>query len=137
MLNAVLLVDDDPTALMVCQLKLELSSFCRKAIRVEDASSAIQFLKSLTDRGEKLPELLLLDINMPGMNGWEMIEELEAAAWTGIEKMQVYMLTSSLDPEDRVKAGKYSLVKGFISKPLRDKDLDMIRYSPELRDYFS
>lgn len=65
-------------------------------------------------------DLLLLDINMPGMKGWELLEHLEES---GID-LEVKMLTSSMAPEDFEKSKKYVQVSGFLIKPLKEEAVE-------------
>lgn len=66
---------------------------------------------------ENHADILLLDINMPEMMGWEVLNCLEER---GI-KIEVKMLTSSVAPEDLEKSKKYGLVSGFLVKPLKEE----------------
>ncbi|MEM9981557.1 MAG: response regulator, partial [Bacteroidota bacterium] len=64
-------------------------------------------------------DMILLDINMKGMSGWEFLEEFQKLK----SKVPVYILTSSTDIHDIQKAKEYSVVKGFIMKPLTQQVL--------------
>lgn len=64
------------------------------------------------------PAILLLDINMPGITGWEFLEEYEKFSEDIKKHIRIYMLSSSLDQRDRDRADANKYVKGFISKPL-------------------
>ena len=68
--------------------------------------------------GIDTPNFILLDINMPGMSGWEFLDKLQADFNADFPMPEIYMLSSSLDPLDEAKARASVLVNGFISKPL-------------------
>ena len=86
------------------------------------------FVKA-ADAIEKLPELIVnektivfLDINMPEMNGWEFLDTFD---FKGAD-CKVYMLTSSINENDKHKATSYPIVQDFISKPLSFDKLSKI-----------
>jgi CheY-like chemotaxis protein len=62
--------------------------------------------------------VLLLDINMPTITGWEFLELFESFGDEINPPLNVYMLTSSINQQDRDMADANKFVKGFISKPL-------------------
>lgn len=66
--------------------------------------------------------LVLMDINMPGRNGFETIEELQRRMddGQGLSSIAVMMFTSSNNVRDRERADEFSIVKGYITKPLDD-----------------
>lgn len=61
-----------------------------------------------------IPALVLLDINMPGISGWDFLDELNRQN----QLLQVFMYSSSIDPDDMKKAESYGIVRGFIEKPI-------------------
>jgi CheY-like chemotaxis protein len=66
----------------------------------------------------KLPDFILLDINMPIMNGWEFLDEYKRLNIDATGKSKIYIISSSVFSNDISKARSYPLVKNFISKPL-------------------
>ena len=70
--------------------------------------------------------ILFLDINMPGMDGWEFLEEYEKFSDDLKKQISIYMLSSSVDHRDKNKADAYKDVKGFISKPLTVETIILI-----------
>jgi two-component system chemotaxis response regulator CheY len=65
-----------------------------------------------------VPTAILLDINMPELNGWQVLEKLQEVPLPVKESLTVFMLSSSIDPKDKQKAQEYPLIKGYIEKPL-------------------
>lgn len=66
----------------------------------------------------KLPDYILLDINMPIMNGWEFLDEYKRLNIDPQGKSKIYIISSSVFSNDINKARSYPLVKDFVSKPL-------------------
>ena len=87
---------------------------------------AIEAIKNGTDT-DVLPDLILLDVNMPIMNGWQFIEEYRKIADTIAKNPVVYMISSSNDEVDINKAKGYSeIVKYYLLKPICKEDLEKI-----------
>ena len=80
---------------------------------------AIDKLKNIiTNNPENIPDFILLDINMPVMNGWEFLEEYKVLNIDADKKITIYILSSSVFSNDIDKAKSYESVANFISKPL-------------------
>ncbi len=121
----VLLVEDDPITVMVCERIIKMTSFAEKVISCQNGKLAFDYLLSLRDIGT-LPKIIFLDINMPVMNGWDFLSELDKVKSDFKEMPDIYLLSSTVDPEDYTKAKDFSLVKDFISKPLSKEILEKI-----------
>ncbi|GLB49177.1 response regulator [Neptunitalea lumnitzerae] len=117
-LRHVLLVDDDPATNFINR-KIITDSGCADIITtVTSAEAALEFLVSTKESEKDQPDLILLDINMPGMNGWEFLEEYKDLDEEQKAKIVIVMLTTSLNPDDEERARKNPLVNGFKNKPL-------------------
>jgi len=66
----------------------------------------------------KLPDFILLDINMPIMNGWEFLDEYKRLGIDPAGKSKIFIISSSVFSNDITKAHSYPLVRNFVSKPL-------------------
>ncbi len=112
----VCLVDDDPDHVLIITRALR-EAHGGVAIEVyEDGEAVLAWLR----RGEALPDLILLDINMPGLSGLEVLEQLKTD--TRFKRIPVVMLTSSELEDDVARA--YELgASGYISKPSYLHDL--------------
>ncbi len=108
-LESIMLVDDDRVFNNITTMILRKLNPQLTILSYTRAANALETLK-----GPKAPDAVFLDINMPDMNGWDFLNNLEAL---GV-KVPVYMLTSSIDPEDIKKAKTYEHVKGYFTKPL-------------------
>jgi CheY-like chemotaxis protein len=89
---------------------------------------AFHAIKELYLQGKPFPDLILLDLSMPVMNGFEWMEALREIQSERPLELNIVILTSSADRSDQIQAGKYSWVKAFLSKPLSKEHLQMIQY---------
>ena len=135
-LNSVLLIDDDEPTNFYTQLIIEESG-CADHIQVaQGGREALSYL-SMTQQqnGENRfpsPDLIFLDINMPAMDGWEFLDEYKKLHKDSQGKIIVVMLTTSLNPDDKLKANEMPEIAGFESKPLTEEKLNKI-----LKEHFS
>jgi CheY-like chemotaxis protein len=102
-----------------------MTQFSQNVKSCENGQIAIDYLKGIKEKGI-IPQIIFLDINMPVMNGWDFLEEFEKVRNEYVQLPRIYLLSSTVDPEDYRKAKKFSLVENFISKPLSREALALI-----------
>ena len=125
--RVILLVDDDPVCNFICKKLIEQLGYQNDIEIATDGKSALNYLElAVKDKSKPLPCLILLDINMPVMNGWEFLEALEKFPKNLFHDIQIVMLTSSISPFDVEKADNNALVDGFNSKPVNVKSMASI-----------
>lgn len=107
------MIDDNELDLLISQKLISKQDESLDFTEYLSASQALSFLK---DKGMMDYDILLLDLNMPEMNGWEFLEEYQQLPFP---KSDVYILTSSLDTRDKIKSRQYDIVKGYFDKPLK------------------
>lgn len=117
-----LLVDDDPVNNVLNSRLIRKVFGCDVHI-CQQATEALALLKA---GGGMLPDVIFLDINMPVMDGFDLLDELTKSPGVLPESCRVYILTSSIDPQDYEKSQSYGLVRGFISKPLSRQILERL-----------
>jgi len=134
-LNCVLVIDDDEPTNFFTRMIIEESG-CTNHIKVmQSGQEALDYLVKSKQAGSDAgsypsPDLILLDINMPAMDGWEFLDEYKKL---NVEnRIIVVMLTTSLFPEDKLRAEKIPEISGFENKPLTEEKLTAV-----LEKYFA
>jgi CheY-like chemotaxis protein len=123
----VLIIDDDPILIMVCTRLMKITGFSEVVYAAKEGREGMNLLlEQLASEPDSLPDLILLDINMPVMNGWEFLDELVALLPKMPQTLPVFMLSSTIDQADFDKADSFEIVKGFYSKPLTKENLEDI-----------
>lgn len=114
----VMIIDDTPIDRYVASYTMKKNHFAREIIEFDMATKAIDFLIENKNIPDNLPQIILLDIRMPEMDGFQFLEKLSSLPVPVCECCCIIMLTSSLDPTDQERAEKNKVVKKFINKPL-------------------
>lgn len=109
----VLIVDDDSIILFLHRIIIKDSGISQAPLTFENGQEALNYLDSQQPDQDVI---IFLDLNMPVMDGWELLEALNQPPY--LKHISVALLTSSIDPKDRAKAKKYPMVKHYIEKPL-------------------
>ena len=122
-IGTLMMIDDNAIDQMLYKRIVKRSGVAEKVISFNLAEDALAHLQANLDN---LPDMILLDINMPRMDGFEF---LEAANHTfGAQfSVVVVMLTTSLDPRDMERARSFDAVKRYIDKPLTVEQLNDLR----------
>jgi len=123
----VLLIDDNDIDNFINERMVKGCSFSDVVYINTSTRSAIEFLKNLAANPEApaslFPTVIFLDINMPILDGFQFLAELEKFDYDFVKRLRVIMLTSSINPADQEKAMKSKLVSGFLHKPLTQEAL--------------
>jgi response regulator RpfG family c-di-GMP phosphodiesterase len=116
---SVLLIDDDEINNFISIKLIKKALLNTEIMACLNGKFAIDQLADIQKKDpSKMPDYILLDINMPIMNGWEFLEEFKRRNIDPQGKSKIYIISSSVFSNDINKAKSYPLVKDFISKPL-------------------
>lgn len=126
MKKSVLIIDNDPIYRTISQRIIEKLGLAETIFVEKNGYTAIQFLSNVIENSSPLPQIILLDIEMPVMNGWEFMDEYCKFENTLLAEIEIYIVSSSISQVDKDKANTYSEIKGFISKPLTIETLKSI-----------
>ncbi|GAB3946929.1 response regulator [Spirosoma harenae] len=117
-IQCILLVDDDPDDIFLHKLIIEDSGLCDHIRTTETALQALQYLTNTSHPDYLRPDLILTDINLPGMNGFEFLEHYQQLNDDLKVRLAVLILTTSLNPRDTKRAALFPDIKGYYAKPL-------------------
>lgn len=116
----VLLIDDDEPTNFIHKKIIQSSGLVDNVHVVQGGQAALEYLGNNSNRDPEalLPDLIFLDINMPAMDGWEFLVQFEKLKLLQKENIVIVMLTTSLNPDDELKAKGIKEVYGYRNKPL-------------------
>ncbi len=118
-------VDDDPLYNFGIKKLFEYSSFAEDNLFYKNGQEAIDGLSEIVEKGLALPNVILLDINMPVMNGWQFLEEFKIREMDK-HGIRIFVISSSINQDEIDRANAYDYVSGYIVKPLTlDKVKDL------------
>ena len=117
-MSTVLIIDDDPVHQRIAQLMISRNHLFDTCVSHTEAGQALKFLKSNSNNPEALPDIILLDLNMPVIDGWDFLDTYDKFRGDLVKDIRIFIVTSSVDEKDKLRSQTFSFVKGFISKPL-------------------
>jgi CheY-like chemotaxis protein len=119
-INTIMVVDDDAVSQMVVEVTISKLDPSIEIIKAEDGLEALEILDTL----QKKPDVILLDINMPRMNGFEFLEEYQTRK---DHSCVVAIHTSSHNEKDYQRTMQYEFVKTYFTKPIEFSDLESLK----------
>jgi CheY-like chemotaxis protein len=116
-----MLVDDDQNDNFFHERVIKKTSSSTIVIEKNTGQEALDYLKSKNGDKALLPDLIFLDINMPGMNGWDFLQEYDRLDKELQSRVIIIMLTSSDNEDDVARAKAWNFVSDYITKPLTEE----------------
>lgn len=126
------IVDDDPIFVFAAKKVMQMAKFSRSFLVFQNGKEALDSLISAVNSGGVLPDIILLDLNMPVMDGWQFLDEFINVGLP--REITIYVVSSSIDPEDIKRAEQYKEVKNYIIKPVTEKTLQTILADAGMRN---
>lgn len=126
LVNTVFIIDDDDVYVYAIKRLISIQNLCENIVVFKDGQQALDYFKSTEMENKLQPDVILLDVRMPVMDGWQFLDEfvkLDVASKTNFD---LYMISSSIDPKDTSKASKIPLIKKYIFKPITFDELKAI-----------
>ena len=122
------LVDDDKIFQLTASKTIKATSITDQILQFENGEEALQFLKHNLGDPNKLPDYIFLDINMPYLDGWMFLEDYTALKAKLPKPIDIYMVSSSIDPRDINRAKNHIHVRDYVIKPVtREKFIELLQ----------
>jgi two-component system, NarL family, nitrate/nitrite response regulator NarL len=119
-----LLIDDSDIDLFIQRRFLEVYNFSHQLVSHKSANEALNWLKTLN--GQDAPEIIFLDLNMPEVDGFTFLKNFEQLPEDVKSTIRIVVLTSSNSSKDREQAFEHKNVIHFITKPLKQSDIEAL-----------
>lgn len=127
MINLTLIVDDNKMMQHSHSTMLQRMGVCQNFEFASNGKEAMKYLRyCLEKKNERLPDLILMDLHMPIMNGWQFLEEYRKLSSQIKKTISVFVLSSSIDKGEIIRVKNSPVVLDFIAKPLAKEDVEMI-----------
>ena len=118
-----ILIDDDPIINLVHKKVIIKNDLEAEVTDFISGKKALDYLKNSNDTEKNI---ILLDINMPEMNGFEFLDALLKHKGINCDQFNIFILTSSLNNKDKEQATQYPILKGYLEKPLDISNLQKL-----------
>ena len=129
LLKMIFIVDDDPIHQQIANIMIRRQGIGENVRAFSDAQDVLDYLRQYHYEPDLLPDLILLDLNMPVMDGWEFLNDYAGFYKNLSKQIGIFVLTSSIDDKDRKKVDNYSFVKGYLTKPLSNEIITKLQES--------
>jgi response regulator RpfG family c-di-GMP phosphodiesterase len=122
-----ILIDDDPMNNLICKLTIEMALGQTDIKAFVNPENGLDYIQSeFADPESDISAMVLLDINMPIMSGWEFLEMFDNLSFAVKDRIKICILSSSIDERDKERSYANKNVLEFLVKPLTDKDIQRI-----------
>lgn len=117
------IIDDDAIYQKIIEKLILKSGVFSAHSSFSNGKEAIETLKNIVNDNDNIPDIILLDINMPVMDGWEFMEEIKMIKSKISKQIIFYIVSSSIAIEDKNKSKTYKDISGYITKPISVDEL--------------
>ena len=111
-------IDDDEMYVLTVKKLLERIKFTERTVYFENGKVALNYFDEYINKADLIPELVLLDLNMPVTNGWQFIKEFRKLKTKIDKKITIYMISNTINEEEIRRAKEIEEVTEFVCKPV-------------------
>ncbi|MCM4166727.1 Regulator of RpoS [Arenibacter antarcticus] len=117
------IIDDDPISVYGIKRSMKMIDFSKTIVVYKNGQEAIEGVNAMVTAGERIPSIMFLDLNMPIMDGWEFLDHFIKIPNSKTDYVAIYIISSSINSEDMIRAKSYKIVNNYIVKPVGSQDL--------------
>ena len=121
-LNSILLIDDDKITIYLQKTLVESMDICQHVFVCKNGLEALYFLAARYEAGESFPDLILVDLNLPVLDGFDFLEAYKQSGYHLQYTTLVYVLTTSRNPRDVERVEQLGIAP-YLTKPLVEDNL--------------
>lgn len=126
-LESACIIDDDDILIFGMKILMKEVGFCENILVYSNGLEAIEGMLDIINRGESLPSVIFLDLNMPILDGWGFLEDFLKIPNNNRDYVTIYIMSSSIDPRDEERSNAYQgVVSNYILKPIKPSHLERI-----------
>jgi CheY-like chemotaxis protein len=119
-------IDDDPIDHFLMKHILRGKNYFDTTTYTIYGSLVLDYIEEHKSDPEKLPDMIFVDLNMPLFSGWDFLKRMEQMQHEISKDIPVFVISSSVRPDDKATSSKYSFVQEFISKPVNSEEIERI-----------
>ncbi|MEZ4828881.1 MAG: response regulator [Bacteroidia bacterium] len=120
------IIDDDDIFIYGIKRLIELKKLCKSLLIFPNGKQALDFFQDYLPNVSAVPDLILLDMNMPVVDGWQFLESFAAIKARYPKPLTIFMVSSSINATDIENARKLSILSGYLIKPITLEDLVLL-----------
>lgn len=117
------IIDDDPIFIYGTKRLLTELNLAETIHVYNNGQQAMDGLSAMAEANVTLPDVIILDLNMPILDGWDFLDDFSPLASQSSSMSTIYMMSSSIDPRDLERVKNYPIVARYFLKPANPSDL--------------